>query len=260
MCGVLWEFWNYWALAKWRYVGVPVFPSVRLFEMPLAGYLGFPPFALEVFALYHLVRPLVGLSDPGRGNPATDPIPTEVTRGGRQDRGEEDREALRDEEGGEQTVQGGSAPRRQGCEDREGCDEACRQGPRRPKAATAAAPPKRAAATARPASAAAGPSLGEHAERLRDEIQRSKLSHPDPWRYAAKARGWGERAQVLVELIAVRGDTASARGSLEALAAELAAGPRLPGGPPPLLSEPRARRPSRAEPRLGAAGASLSPT
>jgi hypothetical protein len=64
VCGVLWEFWNYWALAKWRYVGIPVFPSVRLFEMPLAGYLGFPPFALEVFALYHLVRPLVGLSDP----------------------------------------------------------------------------------------------------------------------------------------------------------------------------------------------------
>jgi hypothetical protein len=73
VCGVLWEFWNYWALAKWRYVGVPVFPSVRLFEMPLAGYLGFPPFALEVFALYHLVRPLVGLSDaPARNRTSGD--------------------------------------------------------------------------------------------------------------------------------------------------------------------------------------------
>jgi hypothetical protein len=60
VCGVLWEFWNYWALARWRYVGVPVFPSVKLFEMPLAGYLGFPPFALEVFAMYHFVRPLIG--------------------------------------------------------------------------------------------------------------------------------------------------------------------------------------------------------
>jgi hypothetical protein len=59
VCGLLWEFWNYWALAKWRYVGVPVFPSIRLFEMPVAGYLGFPPFALEVFAMYHFVRPLV---------------------------------------------------------------------------------------------------------------------------------------------------------------------------------------------------------
>jgi hypothetical protein len=64
VCGVLWEFWNFWALAKWRYVGVPVFPSVRLFEMPLVGYLGFPPFALEAFAMYHFVRPLAGPSEP----------------------------------------------------------------------------------------------------------------------------------------------------------------------------------------------------
>lgn len=55
-CGLLWEFWNYWALARWRYVGVPVFPSIKLFEMPVAGYLGFPPFTLEAFAMYHLVR------------------------------------------------------------------------------------------------------------------------------------------------------------------------------------------------------------
>jgi hypothetical protein len=69
VCGVLWELWNYWALAKWRYVGVPVFPSIRLFEMPLAGYLGFPPFALEVFAMYHLVRPLARLEpEVGRGS------------------------------------------------------------------------------------------------------------------------------------------------------------------------------------------------
>ncbi len=60
LCGVLWEFWNYWAIGKWTYVGVPVFPSVRLFEMPLAGYLGFPPFALEAFAMYHFVRTLGG--------------------------------------------------------------------------------------------------------------------------------------------------------------------------------------------------------
>jgi hypothetical protein len=69
VCGVLWELWNYWALAKWRYVGVPVFPSIRLFEMPLAGYLGFLPFALEVFAMYHLVRPLARLEpEVGRGS------------------------------------------------------------------------------------------------------------------------------------------------------------------------------------------------
>lgn len=60
ICGLLWEFWNYWALARWVYVGVPVFPSVKLFEMPVAGYLGFPPFALEAFAMYHAIRPWLG--------------------------------------------------------------------------------------------------------------------------------------------------------------------------------------------------------
>jgi hypothetical protein len=62
VCGLLWEFWNYWALARWEYVGVPVFPEWRLFEMPLAGYLGFPPFALEAFAMYHFIRPLAGFA------------------------------------------------------------------------------------------------------------------------------------------------------------------------------------------------------
>ncbi len=60
VCGVLWEFWNYWAIGRWEYVGVPAFPEWKLFEMPLAGYLGFPPFALEVFSMYHFVRPLAG--------------------------------------------------------------------------------------------------------------------------------------------------------------------------------------------------------
>jgi hypothetical protein len=64
VCGLLWEFWNYWSLGKWKYVGVPVFPSLKLFEMPLAGYLGFPPFALEAFAMYHLVRPSRALGPP----------------------------------------------------------------------------------------------------------------------------------------------------------------------------------------------------
>jgi len=49
------------------------------------------------------------------------------------------------------------------------------------------------------------------AERLRDDILRSKLTHPDPWTYGAKARAWGERAQALVEEIAVEGDTPATR-------------------------------------------------
>jgi len=55
ICGFLWESWNYWARAKWIYT-VPIFPNVKIFEMPLAGYLGFPAFALECFTMYVTVR------------------------------------------------------------------------------------------------------------------------------------------------------------------------------------------------------------
>ena len=79
------------------------------------------------------------------------------------------------------------------------------------------ASPKQAVVTARPAPQPAGQTLGEQAERLRDEIQRSKLTHPDPWAYAAKARAWGERAQALVEQIAVKGDTPATRHTLKTL-------------------------------------------
>lgn len=57
-CGILWEFWNYWARAKWIYT-VPIMEEVRIFEMPLAGYLGFPAFALECFTMYVFVRHLL---------------------------------------------------------------------------------------------------------------------------------------------------------------------------------------------------------
>ena len=53
VCGILWEFWNYWATAKWFYI-FPILQEWTLFEMPLPGFLGFPPFAVEMFALYTL--------------------------------------------------------------------------------------------------------------------------------------------------------------------------------------------------------------
>ena len=37
VCGVLWEFWNYWSGAKWHYT-VPIMEHVKIFEMPLPGY------------------------------------------------------------------------------------------------------------------------------------------------------------------------------------------------------------------------------
>jgi|SRR6516164_5922868 hypothetical protein len=51
ICGWLWEFWNYWAAAKWHYT-FPMFQSMKIFEMPTPGYLGFLPFALECFSMY----------------------------------------------------------------------------------------------------------------------------------------------------------------------------------------------------------------
>ncbi len=58
LCGFLWEFWNYFARTKWVYT-VPILPNVKLFEMPLPGYLGFPAFALECFTMYETVRLLL---------------------------------------------------------------------------------------------------------------------------------------------------------------------------------------------------------
>lgn len=62
ICGFLWEFWNYWAMTKWTYT-VPYWGDVTLFEMPVLGYFGFPPFALAAFAMYHF---LVSLLAPRR--------------------------------------------------------------------------------------------------------------------------------------------------------------------------------------------------
>lgn len=59
VCGGLWEFWNYWAHAKWIYT-VPFTRNIKYFEMPLLGFFGFPPFALECFSMYHFTRRLLG--------------------------------------------------------------------------------------------------------------------------------------------------------------------------------------------------------
>ena len=58
LCGFLWEFWNYWSLSKWTYT-VPYFGNLKIFEMPVLGFLGFPPFAIECWALYIFCRSLL---------------------------------------------------------------------------------------------------------------------------------------------------------------------------------------------------------
>ncbi|MBT8764503.1 hypothetical protein KFV02_11220 [Desulfohalobiaceae bacterium Ax17] len=54
ICGVLWEFWNFWAQSKWIYT-VPFVGDIKLFEMPVAGFLGFPPFAVECYCLVSFI-------------------------------------------------------------------------------------------------------------------------------------------------------------------------------------------------------------
>ena len=51
--GILWEFWNFWAGSHWEY-SLPYLDFWRIFQMPVFGYLGFLPFALEIFAIWNL--------------------------------------------------------------------------------------------------------------------------------------------------------------------------------------------------------------
>ncbi len=46
ICGVFWEMWNYYSLAKWKY-SIPFVHRYLIFEMPLLGYAGYLPFGLE---------------------------------------------------------------------------------------------------------------------------------------------------------------------------------------------------------------------
>ncbi len=58
ICGFLWEFWNYWTTTKWLYT-VPILPNIKIFEMPILGFLGFLPFAIECYALQNIVVALI---------------------------------------------------------------------------------------------------------------------------------------------------------------------------------------------------------
>jgi len=59
ICGFFWEFWNFWSFPKWIY-SVPFVGFGHVFEMPVLGYGGYLPFALELFALYHLLAGILG--------------------------------------------------------------------------------------------------------------------------------------------------------------------------------------------------------
>jgi hypothetical protein len=55
--GFFWEFWNHFAIIKWTY-DVPYVGFLKIFEMPILGYLGYFPFALELYAMYWFFRSL----------------------------------------------------------------------------------------------------------------------------------------------------------------------------------------------------------
>jgi len=46
LCGVFWEMWNFYSLAKWVY-HVPFVQRFHIFEMPILGFAGYLPFGLE---------------------------------------------------------------------------------------------------------------------------------------------------------------------------------------------------------------------
>jgi hypothetical protein len=55
--GFFWEFWNFWAVPKWTY-NIPYLGFLKVFEMPILGYICYMPFALELYAMYFFVRSL----------------------------------------------------------------------------------------------------------------------------------------------------------------------------------------------------------
>ena len=53
ICGFFWEMWNFYSYPRWIY-DIGIFNFGYIFEMPVLGYLGYLPFSLELFAMYHL--------------------------------------------------------------------------------------------------------------------------------------------------------------------------------------------------------------
>jgi hypothetical protein len=63
ICGVFWEMWNMYSLARWVY-DVPYVGRFHLFEMPVLGFAGYLPFGWEcaavamIFGLWHPMVPV----------------------------------------------------------------------------------------------------------------------------------------------------------------------------------------------------------
>lgn len=56
LCGFFWEMWNIASYPKWIY-HVPFVGFAKVFEMPILGYLGYLPFAMELYLVANLCLP-----------------------------------------------------------------------------------------------------------------------------------------------------------------------------------------------------------
>jgi hypothetical protein len=70
--GILWELWNWGAVPHWDY-RIPYLGFLPVFEMPIVGYLGYPPFALAADAFWRTVSG-------GRGALTEEPV-TDIGQG-----------------------------------------------------------------------------------------------------------------------------------------------------------------------------------
>ncbi len=59
VCGFFGELWNHYSFPKWVY-HTPGAGFLHIFEMPLLGYGGYVPFALELYALKNFLGLLGG--------------------------------------------------------------------------------------------------------------------------------------------------------------------------------------------------------
>ena len=56
VCGLTWETWNYYSMAKWIYA-VPYVHRFQVWEMPLVGFGGYLPFGMECAAVAACISP-----------------------------------------------------------------------------------------------------------------------------------------------------------------------------------------------------------
>jgi hypothetical protein len=62
ICGFFWEMWNYYSYPKWIY-SLPMVNVLHIFEMPLAGYIGYLFFPFELFAVFNFITGIFRIKD-----------------------------------------------------------------------------------------------------------------------------------------------------------------------------------------------------